>query len=196
MITVTTALVEEKNPASTSSAGDGRTVIAAAKRGARALGIEFTPDLVELSRRNAARAGVTDKATFAKADLLESDLSAATVITMFLLPDINLKLRPQILGLKPGTRIVSNYFDMDTWRADETVAIADDCDIYCKAYLWIVPAKVEGSWELPQGELVLKQEFQQLWQTDFSQLAVEWDTSVPNCIKATCGTTNCETALM
>src|SRR5918999_4938909 len=99
--------------------GDGRTVITAAKRGAKALGIEYNPQMVELSKRNADKEGVSDKATFAKADLFESDFSQATVITMFLLPDINLKLRPKILDLKPGTRIVSNSFTMGEWEADE-----------------------------------------------------------------------------
>src|SRR5512146_2384086 len=96
--------------------GDGRTVITAAKRGAKALGIEYNPDMVELSRRNAAKEGVSDKATFMKADLFESDFSQATVITMFLLPEINLKLRPKILALKTGTRVVSNSFDMGEWQ--------------------------------------------------------------------------------
>src|ERR1051326_1076469 len=100
--------------------GDGRTVITAAKRGARATGVEYNPDMVELSKRNAAKEGVTDKAQFMKADLFETDLSPATVITMFLLPDINLKLRPKILGMKPGTRVVSNSFTMGEWSADET----------------------------------------------------------------------------
>jgi len=140
--------------------GDGRTVIAAAKRGARALGIEYNADLVELSRRNAAAAGVRDKAKFVKADLFESDFSQATVITLFLLPEINLKLRPRILELKPGTRIVSNSFDMETWKADETVEVTEDCEKFCTALLWIVPAKVAGSWDLPQGTLTLKQTFQ------------------------------------
>jgi hypothetical protein len=139
--------------------GDGRTVIAAAKRGARAHGIEYNPDMVELSKRNAAREGLSDKATFAKADLFESDFSQATVITMFLLPSINLKLRPKILDLKPGTRIVSNSFDMDTWKPDETGTVGG-CNHWCTAYLWIVPAKVGGTWKLGQGELTLKQTFQ------------------------------------
>ncbi len=142
--------------------GDGRTVITAAKRGARALGIEYNPDMVELSKRNAAREGVKDKAQFVKADLFESDFSQATVITMFLLPDINLRLRPKILDLKPGTRVVSNSFDMGDWTADQTVDASNGCTDYCTAYLWIVPAKAEGTWRLPQGELTLKQEFQQL----------------------------------
>ena len=140
--------------------GDGRTVITAAKRGARALGIEYNPEMVELSKRNAAQEGVGDKANFVKADLFESDFSQATVITMFLLPTINLKLRPKILDLKPGTRIVSNTFDMDEWQADQTIEAEKGCTSWCTAYLWIVPAKVEGTWQLPQGEMTLKQNFQ------------------------------------
>jgi SAM-dependent methyltransferase len=143
--------------------GDGRIVIAAAKRGARGLGIEYNPDLVKLSTRNAAREGVGDKARFIEADIFKSDFSPATVITMFLLPELNLELRPAILDLKPGTRIVSNYFDMGEWQADQSVAVgrAEGCDsVYCQAYLWIVPAKVEGTWKLPQGELELRQSFQ------------------------------------
>ena len=144
--------------------GDGRTVITAAKRGIRALGIEYNPDMVELSKRNAAKEGVSDKASFVKADLFESDFSKATVITMFLLPDINLKLRPKILDLKPGTRIVSNSFTMAEWTADETATAndAEGCRSYCTAYLWIVPAKAEGTWQMPQGELTLKQSFQMI----------------------------------
>ncbi len=140
--------------------GDGRTVITAAKRGAKALGIEYNPDMVALSKRNAAKEGVNNKASFVKADLFESDFSKATVITMFLLPDINLKLRPKILDLKPGTRIVSNSFDMGEWKPDETATVTEGCNNWCTAYLWIVPAHVEGTWKLPQGELALKQTFQ------------------------------------
>ncbi|HXV78711.1 MAG TPA: class I SAM-dependent methyltransferase [Candidatus Binatia bacterium] len=139
--------------------GDGRTVITAAKRGVKALGIEYHPDMVELSKRNAAKEGVSDKATFVKADLFESDFSQATVITMFLLPSINLKLRPKILDLKPGTRIVSNSFDMDEWKPDQT-STASGCEDWCTAHLWIVPAKVGGTWKLAQGELTLRQTFQ------------------------------------
>jgi precorrin-6B methylase 2 len=144
--------------------GDGRTVITAAKRGVRALGIEYNPDMVELSKRNAAKEGVTDKAQFTKADLFESDFSQATVITMFLLPDINLKLRPKILNLKPGTRIVSNSFTMGEWKADQTATATENegCTNYCTAYLWIVPAKAAGTWQMAQGELTLKQSFQML----------------------------------
>jgi len=142
--------------------GDGRTVITAAKRGLRASGIEYNPDMVELSKRNAAKEGVTDRATFMKADLFETDLSQATVITMFLLPDINLRLRPKILDLKPGTRIVSNSFTMGEWESDGRADATDKegCVSYCTAYLWIVPAKVEGTWRSPQGEFDLRQTFQ------------------------------------
>jgi len=145
--------------------GDGRTVITAARRGARALGIEYNPDLVELSRRNAEKEGVAGKATFVKADLFETDFSRASVITMFLLPDINLKLRPKILMLKPGTRIVSNSFDMGDWLPDEKSTISSDagCNAsWCTALLWIVPARAAGTHQFPQGELTLKQEFQML----------------------------------
>ena len=140
--------------------GDGRTVITAAKRGATGIGVEFNPDMVKLSRDNAREAGVSNKATFIQGDLFEADLSKATVITMFLLPQINLKLRPQILDLKPGTRIVSNSFTMNDWEADQTEQVTEDCSSWCTALLWIVPAKVEGTWTTPQGEMVLKQNFQ------------------------------------
>lgn len=145
--------------------GDGRTVITSAKRGARALGVEYNPDMVELSKRSSEKEGVAGKATFVKADLFETDFSRATVITMFLLPEINLKLRPKILDLKPGTRIVSNTFTMGEWIADETVEIGANagCDSsWCTALLWVVPARVAGTYKVPKGELILKQEFQNL----------------------------------
>ena len=142
--------------------GDGRTVIAAAKRGATAVGVEYNPDMVALSRKRAAEAGVTAKATFIQADLFETDLSKATVITMVLLPQINLKLRPKILDLKPGTRVVSNTFSMEDWEADETANVSGECTSWCTALFWIVPAKVDGVWRLPQGDLTLKQEFQKI----------------------------------
>ena len=141
--------------------GDGRTVITAAKRGATGHGIEYNPDMVALSQRNATAQGVAAKATFAKADLFESDFSKATVITMFLLPSINMQLRPKILDMKPGTRIVSNAFDMEDWQPDET-GTAANCNQWCKAMLWIVPAKVGGTWRLGQGDLTLTQNFQML----------------------------------
>ncbi|HYU78546.1 MAG TPA: class I SAM-dependent methyltransferase [Vicinamibacterales bacterium] len=142
--------------------GDGRTVITAAKRGAHAMGIEYNPDMVELSKKNAAAAGVTDRATFQKADLFETDFSKAQVITMFLLPSINMKLRPKLLDLKPGTRIVSNSFTMEDWEADQTETITGECSSWCTALLWIVPAKVEGTWQVGSDQLTLKQEFQKV----------------------------------
>jgi SAM-dependent methyltransferase len=138
--------------------GDGRTVISAAKRGARALGIEYNPDMVALSKRNAAKENVGERAQFVEGDLFESDFSQATVITMFLSEPINLKLRPRILNLKPGTRVLSNSFTMGEWKPDETVTVQHGR--YCTALLWIVPAKVEGTWKLSEGELTFTQLFQ------------------------------------
>ena len=142
--------------------GDGRTVIAAARRGARATGIEYNPEMVALSRRNAEAAGVTDRATFQQADLFTIDLSKAQVITMFLLPSINMKLRPTILNLRPGTRVVSNTFTMEDWEPDSTQTLSEGCTSWCTALFWIVPAKVEGTWRIGQDQLVLKQQFQML----------------------------------
>ena len=142
--------------------GDGRTVITAAQRGLKAHGIEYNPDMVELAKQEAAKAGVTDRATFEKADLFESDFSKAQVITLFLLPSINEKLRPQILDLAPGTRIVSNTFEMGDWEPDETSTVGGDCTSYCKALLWIVPAKVEGTWKVGDQQLTLTQKYQKL----------------------------------
>ncbi len=140
--------------------GDGRTVITAAKIGAKALGIEYNPDMVELSKENARKEGLTGKAEFIKADLYETDLSEATVITMFLLPEINLKLRPRLLDLKPGTRIVSNTFTMGEWKADVEVTTEENWNSWNTAFLWIIPAKVGGIWKLGNGELNLNQEYQ------------------------------------
>jgi SAM-dependent methyltransferase len=144
--------------------GDGRTVITAAKRGARAMGVEYNPDMVELSRRNAAKESVSERAQFTKADIFESDFSQATVITLFLLPDLNLRLRPKILSLKPGTRVVSNSFTMGEWQDDDTASIdaKDGCSYWCVAHLWIVPAKVEGAWKSSAGDLTLGQQFQMI----------------------------------
>lgn len=140
--------------------GDGRLVIGAAKRGARALGIEYDDNLVRYSIREAEKHGVADKAQFVQADIFATDFSTATVLTLFLLPEMNLRLRPQFLAMKPGTRIVANYFGIGDWSSDETVHLpqrTDKCGNYCTAYLWIVPARVEGTWQLPQGELTLTQ---------------------------------------
>jgi hypothetical protein len=140
--------------------GDGRTVITAARRGIKAHGIEYNPNMVELSKRNAEKAGVTDKATFVRADIFASDFSQATVLTLFLLPQLNLKLRPTILSMKPGTRVVSNSFDMGDWEADSTVQLPPDCHSFCRAFLWIVPAPVAGTWRLGEAELSIEQKYQ------------------------------------
>ena len=116
--------------------------------------------MVALSKHNAEAAGVADKATFMKAESSRPTSRRRRSITMFLLPSINLKLRPTILNLKPGTRIVSNTFTMDDWEPDETQTVAGDCTSWCTALLWIVPAKVEGTWQTPQGDLKLTQQFQ------------------------------------
>jgi len=142
--------------------GDGRTVITAAKLGAKAMGIEYNPDMVELSRRNAAKEGVGDRAFFTKADLFEMDFSQATVVTMFLLPSLNTRLRPRILEMKPGTRIASNSFDMGDWTADESVQVTDGCQSYCRVYYWVVPAKVQGTWKVGSDELKIEQKYQML----------------------------------
>ncbi len=123
--------------------GDGKIVIAAAREGTPGLGIEYNPDMVALSQRRAREAGVADRARFEKADIFESDFSRATVITMYLLPHLNLRLRPRILALKPGTRIVSHEFRMGRWRPDETSRIGN-----ASVHLWLVPANVGGQWEL------------------------------------------------
>jgi len=140
--------------------GDGRTVIAAAKRGARAMGVEFNPDLVALSEGAAKKAGVGDRTTFVQGDLFETDLSRATVITLFLLDEINMKLRPTLLSLEPGTRVLSNTFKMGDWEPDVSESYPPGCFNWCSLYLWIVPARVEGVWRAPQGELALKQKYQ------------------------------------
>ena len=140
--------------------GDGRTVITAAKRGARARGIEYNQNMVELSRKHAAAEGVSDRAEFIQGDLFEADLSQATVITMYLLPRINLRLRPMLLDLRPGTRIVSNSHNMGDWIPDEADIDIKDGDTFWRVYLWIIPAKVEGTWNTSQGKLKLSQKFQ------------------------------------
>jgi len=140
--------------------GDGRTVIAAAKRGARAHGIEYDASLVALSKRRAAREGVSERATFEKGDVFESDFAKATVIVLFLTPEMNIRLRPKLLDLRPGTRIVANTFGIGDWNADRTATITGNCVRWCTARLWVVPAKVTGIWKMPEGVLTLKQVYQ------------------------------------
>ena len=140
--------------------GEGRIVIAAAKRGARAIGIEYNPDLVELSKRNAAAAGVSARASFVQGDVFLADLQPATVVTLFLLPSLNVKLRPTILNMKPGTRVVSHAFTMDDWQPDQV-----DSSEGRTAYMWIVPAKVGGTWRVqvaggPRYETAFIQQYQ------------------------------------
>lgn len=142
--------------------GDGRTVITAAKRGIEAYGIEYNPDLVALSQRNAEKEGVADKAKFTRGDIFESDFSKATVVTLFLLPNLNMRLRPTLLDMKPGTRVVSNSFMMEDWEPDDRIDAGANCTSYCRASMWIVPAKVAGSWKFDGGELALQQKFQKL----------------------------------
>ena len=142
--------------------GDGRNIIAAAKRGATAVGVEFNHDMVELSRKQAAAAGVADKATFVEGDMYEADIPKATVLALFLLPHNLNKLTPKFLALKPGSRIVGNTFAPEGWAADATETVTGECVSWCTSLLWIVPARVEGTWKLPDGELTLKQDFQML----------------------------------
>lgn len=141
--------------------GDGRMVIAAAKRRALARGIEYNAAMIEISKANAARAGMADKVTFEHADIFASDFSDADVVTLYLLPEMYDRLRPILLRMKPGTRVVSNSFGMGAWRPDRVATVPEECDYYfCKALLWIVPARVDGRWTMEGGELSLRQSFQ------------------------------------
>jgi SAM-dependent methyltransferase len=143
--------------------GDGRLVITAAKLGARGMGVEYNPELVRFARCNAEKEGVARRARFVKQDLFQTDLSQASVITLFLLTTINVKLRPKLLELKPGTRIVANTFNMGDWAPDATAEVGESCNSsWCSVLMWIVPAKVEGTWKVPQGEVSFKQRYQKL----------------------------------
>ena len=142
--------------------GDGRNVIAAAKRGAKAVGFEYNPDMVELSRKIAKEAGVADKATFVQGDMYEAQFADATVLALFLLPSNLEKLKDKILALKPGTRVVMNTFTVDGWEADETDRVGGDCSSWCQVLLHYVPAKVAGAWKGEGTELSLTQEFQKV----------------------------------
>lgn len=146
--------------------GDGKIAIAAARDfKAKSRGIEYNPEMVALSRRNAEAAGVTDRVEFIRGDLFEQKLEDATVITMYLLSSLNLKLRPRLLELKPGTRIVSHAFDLGDWKPDETAMVEGR-----SGFLWIVPAGVDGTWRVEHPgragketfELVIKQRYQMM----------------------------------
>lgn len=139
--------------------GDGRNVIAAARRGARAVGVEFSPELVTLSRRRAEEAGVGGRATFVEGDMYTADISKATVMALFLLPANLERLRDRFLALAPGTRLVINTFAIPGWEPDARETIGD-CVLYCSSLLYVVPARVQGRWTTPAGELVLDQQFQ------------------------------------
>ena len=140
--------------------GDGRMIIAAAKRGARALGVEFNEDLVEYARKQAEAAGVADKAQFVQGDMYVADVSKATVLALFLLPTNLEKLVDKFLELPPGTRIVANTYWVSEWEADDTLTLEEDCENWCTSKLFIIPAKAQGSWRLPGGVLSLTQRYQ------------------------------------
>lgn len=142
--------------------GDGRNIIAAARRGARAIGVEYNPDMVALSRRLAQEAGVSDKATFIEGDMYAADISKATVLALFLLPANLNKLQDKFLDLEPGSRIVNNSFFVQGWEPDEKETIEGDCNSWCTAGLYIVPAKVGGVWRSEGGEISLTQRYQML----------------------------------
>jgi SAM-dependent methyltransferase len=140
--------------------GDGRNIIAAARRGARAIGVEYNPDMVALSTRLAAEAGVAGRATFVEGDMFTADISKATVMALFLLPNNLERLRDTFLGLAPGSRLVLNTFDIPDWAPDQKETLGEGCLSWCTALLYYVPARVEGRWTTNGGELVLRQEFQ------------------------------------
>jgi SAM-dependent methyltransferase len=141
--------------------GDGRNIITAAKRGARGRGVEYNPDMVALSQRAAEKEGVSGRATFVEGDMFAADFRDATVLALFLLPDNLNKLRDKFLALKPGTRIVANTFWIDGWSPDEQAELPDtECTDWCKVMLFVVPARVEGTWRFLQGEVTLEQQFQ------------------------------------
>src|SRR5262249_44049138 len=143
-------------------AGDGKIAIAAAKKfGARSMGIEYNPDMARYAQGNVEKAGMSGRAKIVQGDIFASDFTQATVVTMYLLPALNMKLRPQILQMRPGTRVVSHSFTMEDWEPDETSSMDGR-----RAYFWIVPANVMGGWTLDLGadkyELSLEQKFQKL----------------------------------
>ncbi|MDB5915381.1 MAG: hypothetical protein JWP22_4056, partial [Ramlibacter sp.] len=152
--------------------GDGRIVITAARRfGATGLGVEIVPELVQQSLRNARDAGVADRVRFIEQDLFQTDLAPATVVTMYLLPEVNLQLRPRLLALKPGTRLVSHDWDLGDWKPDRTTVVPVPDKVVgleksSKIHLWVVPANVQGVWCLPPGlgasRLDIRQKFQEV----------------------------------
>jgi SAM-dependent methyltransferase len=142
--------------------GDGRNVIAAAKRGAKARGVEFNREMVQLSRRIAEKEGVSNRATFIEHDMYTADVSDATVLALFLLPENLIRLRDTFLNLKPGTRIVMNSFAIPDWEADQSERVEKDCQTWCTSLLYFVPAKVQGVWQFDERELTINQSFQKI----------------------------------
>ena len=144
--------------------GDGRNVIAAAKRGARGVGVEYNPDMVELSNRLAAEAGVGKLAQFVQGDMYEADVSKASALVLFLLPVNMNKLEPKFLAMKPGSRIVANTFKFDEWEPDASDDLVDGtCSSWCTALLWIVPARAGGTWKMGSDTLIIEQDHQRVF---------------------------------
>lgn len=159
-------------------AGDGKIAIAAAREfGARAVGIEYNPDMAALAQRNAERAGVADRVRIIRGDIFKEDFSKATVITMYLLPDLNLRLRPTLLKLKPGTRLATNSFTMGDWEPDQVISTSGNT-----GYYWVVPAQVEGRWNLNgmDGNASVRLDLQQRYQRVGGTITV--GTSAPQTI--------------
>lgn len=159
-----TAKVTSKDLVYDLGAGDGKIPIQAARQfGAKAVGIEYNPELAALARRNAERAGVSDKVTIIHGDIFKEDFSKATVVTLYLLPELNIKLKPILLAMKPGTRVVSHSFTMGVWEPDEMISGAYGHF----GYFWIIPARVEGKWTVNglgdgPATMTLRQRFQKV----------------------------------
>ncbi len=163
--------------------GDGRIVVTAAKKyGCRGIGIDIDPERIQDSQKNAAKEGVEDKVRFIESDLFDADISEASVVTLYLLSRVNIRLRPKLLAdLKPGTRVVSHDFDMDEWEADEISYIEDDWETH-SIFFWIIPADVSGTWKWTLPELSGQNEFNLILEQDFQKLqgtASEGSSSVP-----------------
>jgi len=157
------AKVSDKDTLFDLGAGDGIIAITAARKyGAKSVGIEYNPEMAQFARRKVAEAGMTDKVKIITGDIFQEDFSAATVVTLYLMPHLNIKLRPILLKMKPGTRVVSNTFSMGDWEPDETIL-----DQHWRAHFWVVPAQIEGAWVMTGMEggplrLNISQSFQNI----------------------------------